>query len=61
MRPEMARDRAGIDVIATADRGRDDEAKLLATVEVADVVGTGTGIEEQREGERGGAEHRESP
>jgi hypothetical protein len=39
----MARDRAGIDVIAATDRGRDDEADLLALVEVGDVVGPDRG------------------
>src|SRR5262245_5887005 len=47
----MARDRAGIDVIAAADRGRDDETELLAPIEIGNVVGTGAGIEQQREDE----------
>jgi hypothetical protein len=56
---EMAGDRARIDVVAAADRGRDDQPHLLALVEIGDRIGTGGGRDQSGEGERGktGGEH----
>src|SRR5262249_29490285 len=46
---EVSRDRARINVVAAADRSRDDEADLLALVEIGDCIGAGKGREQGRQ------------